>query len=596
MNAAGGVFAFGEVLRQQVCDELEANPTVYEPFFMISGPGSELVRERSGGTYLGFVRYMRQDGVWATELMVAATTQVIGENIDVFSSAEPNVNRYEPLRAHDLALPAEVGSMVKVACAQDFHYMSTKAWDGDFSDFEATDLPAVEWPSLEQSRKPVIKKRPAASAAGDKISVEGYDLSERRIRNNLKHKKVCSEACFAEGEKEAFWLAAGKSLPDRGRLGRILSEGTLNKHWNVLRTLVTIGVPEELRENLRVQEVVCEKPYTTAFFTHMQNNPSARGTPFQPTSVKSAKDSLCVLLEAMVVKRGEGDGLTAKQWRRKGKNRTSDLCDLAASIRDKLEGDGELGVAGPVDQEDNPLSWSELQEARDKFVRKIKKLKLKIKACNLAGKDVKYMQRKNAKQNAGLLSIDFIAQTCERIGSAFGLCFGRNLKFAKDSDEERMVWMKKGPARDLGKSCKQHRRRGKRGSMRIKKVLNAKWTKRLKKFIRKDLPVLREEAEEKGISMAVSPALREGEDAFYLFKYTDRSSFRRTAGRVCGGANTNDVKSACEYKFKDLATEQKLHPDVVQFFVGKDVDISTKHYAAFTDGRIERLTAGTAFE
>ena len=73
--------------------------------------------------------------------------------------------------------------------------------------------------------------------------------------------------------------------------------------------------------------------------------------------------------------------------------------------------------------------------------------------------------------------------------------------------------------------------------------------------------------------------------------WSDRSAFRRIVGHVAGGAGTNDIRAASEYRFKDLAARAGLHDDIIQFFIGKAREISVLHYAAFSDRRVEKLSS-----
>jgi hypothetical protein len=417
---------------------------------------------------------------------------------------------------------------------------------------------------------------------------------------NKKHRKVCDESRFTDAQKEEWMRAAGKSLVDGGRRARVLALITLDKHWNALRTFVSVTVAEN-EGNLKTCEILT-KERVAEFFSWLQHGKSAKGEKFSPATIKCMKDSLLVLMEAMLLKRSESPNAeeTPKQWKRKATRLMNYTREVGKSSADALRSEGNLGPVGTIDHEDPPYSWEELLKNRSRYMQSMKTLREKIQKHKALGENVEFMKLRLAKHQGALLAFDFISHTCERLGTVHGLVFGRNLKFSKH-DVSRMVWLKAGPSALLGKNVKQHRTsRAKRGHLRIKKSLPSQWEKRFQKYIKKFLPRLRKWAEEKGCLIDLKPELRQGEGAFLLFPWLTSNSLGKLLckiGRAVKGedASSNDVRAACEYQFKDLAAKAGLHMDCVQYFIGKDVKISTKHYAAFTDGRVDALSDGCGF-
>jgi hypothetical protein len=430
-------------------------------------------------------------------------------------------------------------------------------------------------------------KRPAAARG------TAYDLSKRQLpAGRLMHKRVCDEDRIAEGEKGLFWKRAGSPFTDGGVLGRILSERTIQKHWNVFRTLVTIVEPAgDSPGPLEVCEIL-HTPGVTKFFTWVQTATTARGGSYEPSTIKSMADSLCVVVDAMVKHKVPAQGSTAKMQRRTGTRLISKVRELSGSTRDFVGEHADPGPVGVVDQVGDSLTYDEVVANRNKFTWSISTLKGKIAKLNEAGaseESVKFMKFRLARSVGALLAFDFVSLTIERVGSARGLIFGRNLKFSKSGDE--MIWRRKGPAMYLGKSTKAHRR-AMNGSLRLKKVLPAAWTKRCKVYMQKHLPMLIAAGQLNGHSSAIVPPLRDGEDATALFLWTDPSSFRRQVARV-GKCPTNDARGIFEYAMKEAAHTGGLHPDVVQYFSAKSKEISLKHYAAFKDGSLQAVVNAT---
>ena len=144
------------------------------------------------------------------------------------------------------------------------------------------------------------------------------------------------------------------------------------------------------------------------------------------------------------------------------------------------------------------------------------------KALRKDGEACPHMQRLLSRRYGTLLAFDFMYHTTERISTAHNLIFGRDLKYAKD-DESRMICVKQCPCSILGKSTKQHRLRTKQGTKRIMKILPTPWVDKFRKYTSKYLKYLKDD----GANLDIDPPLRDGGDVFYLFQWSDASTFRR---------------------------------------------------------------------
>ena len=427
----------------------------------------------------------------------------------------------------------------------------------------------------------------------------GYDLSMvSPPRGRLKYKKVCDEAKFVDGAWEHYTRAACNSVTEGGVLGRIITLCTAANHWQCLRTFVTvIGLKDAPDGSIDPQQILTRANIET-FFKHVQASPTARGTAYMPSTVKTMTSSLVVLVVIFVKHGTRGQGITRKQQHRVGRVRVARVRALGKSARQHVAGEGAaLPPVGVVDDQDEALALPAMQLNRVRFVTKrMANLKKRTARARLAGASahkVQYMKLRYSKMKAALLANDFMMQTTERIGTVHKLVYGRTVKRMKTADGIA-CWRPVGPASRVGKT--EATKRMQRGYAGRRKILSQAWTDKLDNFIKHHLRRVRLHflGNENAACDVLHPQLRDGEDAFALFHWWPKRAFGRAVAQVTR-ATSNNVRGAVEDALKSNAAlgGNPIHPDVVQYYVGKRRDVSIKHYQAAGQTGVYELVART---
>ena len=122
------------------------------------------------------------------------------------------------------------------------------------------------------------------------------------------------------------------------------------------------------------------------------------------------------------------------------------------------------------------------------------------------------------------------------------------------------------------------------------------WTDKLDQFIKHHVRRVRSHVlgNEDAVSDVMHPPLEDGEDAFAVFQWWPKRAFGCSVAHVTR-ATSNSVRGAVEDALKSNAAVgcHPIHPDVVQHYVGKRRNVSTKHYQAAGQTGVYELVART---
>ena len=239
-------------------------------------------------------------------------------------------------------------------------------------------------------------------------------------------------------------------------------------------------------------------------------------------------------------------------------------------MREKLAAEGEYFE---LDLLDKPpcMTLEQMLEKRQRYISvRLRNFQDKLKKLPRTDPNIEYMRVKLARMKAGVLATDFILYTCERIGTAHRLVYGRRIKTLPSGVT---VYVPSGAMPD--KRAKQQRLS--RHNTLVKKTLTKNFSFRLDQYIRKHLPILRQYYK---FEDNLVPPLREGEDAFSLFGMFEDSYFRKAVVKPVTGATSNDLRAAVEHELKSRAEGKKFNLNVIQHHVSHKETTSISSYQA----------------
>ncbi|CAJ1340038.1 unnamed protein product, partial [Effrenium voratum] len=555
-------------------------------------------------TWAAFLQKVITPTKWGDNLTLQAFADGTGHGIRVYVvapdpvAADYRVNSYEitPVTNENPALFLEICNM------QDWH-------------FDAV-FPA-DW-NAAPKKEPQGQKRKA-----------GYDMSQRRPGPGaLKHKYAVEEGEILEGVKAYFLETAQSSKAKGSPRVRVCGEPTAGMHWYGFRQYAGYLKKADLLPPSCVNgdgkilpaRLLTSKNSLRAFYSHLEEDFTCRGTKYKPGAIQLSTRSLAVLMQVILPKYlGKG---TTKTKKTKTKNMVNFVRALGKSSADKRAIEGDPLPKGKTVAGEPPLTAVQLVASYKAYLVKISALEKRVAdlPADTPENQVTHMRHRLAKLRAYGLGWTFILQTTERVRTARTLApwIDRSLAFSTLSlvrggliccvslpNQSHGEVLNKTLCYDPAQSTyffipsgvsptkTAKSRRLSRKFFVSRKYLSAKWSRDFDEFMKVDFQPLMTYLGQP----PTGPRVSEDQDAEDIapFAAIHKDVWRKGIAAVAHTPST-DIRMAVEsHLLADPEITGRTHQvRSLQHFVGHDEKTSLKHYhghdAKAITAKIQELT------